>query len=191
MFETTPSRSRILAAARRLVRRHGYAGVSLRRIAAEAAYRPAGLYAHFPGREGILGALADEVRGELGAALEGAAAGEAEPVAQLVAIGLAYIAFALEHPAEFELLFRFTRSRKRNLEDPSPSSLDLLRRIARAAAPGASAEEIDVACMGLWATVHGLANLRAYHLSDSACDWEAWSRQILRPQVERLLCAAR
>ena len=151
MFGTTSASTRILDAARRLVRQRGYAAVSLRQIATEAAYSPAGLYAHFPGREGILEGLADEVRGELAAVLEHGAATEAAPVAQLVAIGVAYIAFALEQPAEFELLFRYTRSRKRNLTDPVPSSFDLLRRVAREAFPScckrrASSASVAPAC---------------------------------------------
>lgn len=189
MFVThTSGQTRVIAAARALVRRRGYAGVSLRQIAAAARYSPAGLYAHFPGREDILHGLADVVRAELAARLEAAAATEAEPRAQLVAIGLAYIAFAHERPAEFEVLFRFTRSRKRSFTDPQASSMDLLRRIARRVAPGATADEIDVACLGMWATAHGLATLRMVHLAGVPLDWDAWSRQILRTQVEKFPC---
>jgi AcrR family transcriptional regulator len=184
----SPGQTRVISAARSLVRRRGYAEVSLRQIAAAARYSPAGLYAHFPGRDGILDALADAVRHDLAAALERATAQETDPPAQLVAIGLAYIAFALEHPAEFELLFRSTRSRKRNPTDPLPSSFDLLRRIARRGAPAATADAIDVACLGLWSAAHGLANLRISHLAGVPGDWDAWSRQILRLQVEKLLC---
>ncbi len=184
----TSGQTRVISAARALVRRRGYADVSLRHIAAAARYSPAGLYAHFPGRDGILDALADVVRHDLAAALEGAAAQEADPLAQLVAIGLAYITFALEHPAEFELLFRFTRSRKRSLTDPLPSSFDLLRGIARRGAPAASANTIDVACLGFWSTAHGLANLRISHLAGVPGDWDVWSRQILQLHAEKLLC---
>jgi AcrR family transcriptional regulator len=184
----TPARSRILEATRSLVRRRGYAVVSLRQVAAAAGYSPAGLYAHFAGREAILDALADEVRTELAAALERAVEAQAEPVAQLVSLGEAYVAFALEHPAEFELLFRYTRTRKRSMSDPTPSSFDLLRRIVRRGAPVAGADEIDAACLGLWATAHGLANLRTFHLQDAGGEWEAWTRVILRRQAETALC---
>lgn len=179
---------RILSAARGLVRRRGYAGVSLRRIAAAARYSPAGLYAHFPGLEGILDTLADAVREELGEALADAAASAADPKAQLAAVGQAYIAFAAAHPAEFELLFRHTRSRKRGPADPTPSSFDLVRDVARQAAPDVPADVLDRACLGLWATVHGLATLRITHLAQTNIDWEAWSSDILRAQVETLAC---
>jgi len=187
----TSGQTRVISAARALVRRRGYAGVSLRQIAAAAGYSPAGLYAHFRGREGILHGLADVVRSELAAKLEAAAATEADARAQLVAIGVAYIAFAHEHPAEFEVLFRFTRSRKRSFTDPQASSMDLLRRIARRAAPDVAADEIDVACLGMWAAAHGLATLRMVHLAVIPLDWDAWSRRILRTQAARFLCPSR
>jgi AcrR family transcriptional regulator len=187
----TPGQTRILCAARALVRRRGYADVSLRRIAAEADYSPAGLYAHFPSLEAILDALADAIRRELAAALEKAAAAGREPFEQLVEIGMGYIAFALKHPAEFEVLFRYARARKRSSTDPTVSSFDLLRGIARQGAPKASAEEIDVACLGLWSTAHGLATLRISHLAGMPGDWAAWSRRALQTQVETLRCAKR
>lgn len=188
MFAPNQSQAKVLAAARALVRRRGYADVSLRQIAATARYSPAGLYAHFSGLDDILEALADTVRDELAQRLEAAATAGADPGAQLVAVGMAYIGFALEHPGEFELLFRQTRSRKRGFADPSPSSFDLLRRLAHRLAPHAGAEEIDVACLGMWSTAHGLATLRISHLAGLPCDWEGWSRRILRSQVETLPC---
>jgi AcrR family transcriptional regulator len=183
----TPGQTRVLSAARALVRKRGYAGVSLRQIAEAAGYSPAGLYAHFPGRLAILDALADAVRTELAARLEQAAVGE--PQAQLVAIGLAYIRFALDQPAEFEVLFRHTRSRKRSRSEPT--SVDLLRRIASEGAPDASPEDIETVCLGLWATAHGLATLRITHLADEPGNWEVWSRRILRAQLEGLSWRAR
>ena len=188
MFVSTQGRTKVLSAARALVRRRGYAGVSLRQIAAAAKYSPAGLYAHFPGLAAILENLADCVRSELGQRLEGAAAREPDPLEQMAAVGMAYIAFAVEHPGEFELLFRHTKSRKRSMIDPRPSSFDLLRRIARRIAPDAPPDLIDTACLGLWSTAHGLAVLRITHLSGADFDWEAWSRRIVLSQARALLC---
>lgn len=52
-------RERILAAAARLFREHGYAAVSLRAIAAEAGMQGGSLYHHFRGKEEIVGAVLD------------------------------------------------------------------------------------------------------------------------------------
>lgn len=52
-------RERILAAAARLFREHGYAAVSLRAIAAEAGMQGGSLYHHFRGKEAIVAAVLD------------------------------------------------------------------------------------------------------------------------------------
>lgn len=52
-------RARILDAAARLFREHGYAAVSLRAIAAEAGMQGGSLYHHFRGKEDIVSAVLD------------------------------------------------------------------------------------------------------------------------------------
>jgi len=51
------SRDRILEAALDLFARHGYAGTSMRQIAAAVGMRASSLYSHFAGKEAILSAL--------------------------------------------------------------------------------------------------------------------------------------
>jgi AcrR family transcriptional regulator len=51
------SRDRILDAALELFARHGYAGTSMRQIAAAVGMRASSLYSHFAGKEAILAAL--------------------------------------------------------------------------------------------------------------------------------------
>lgn len=186
----TPGQARILSAARVLVKRRGYARVSLRGIATASRYSPAGLYAHFKGRDAILETLADLIRDELVATLERAAAAEKNPRSSLVAIGLSYVGYALDRPAEFDLLFRHTRSRKRNRRDRSFSAFDLLRRIASQAAPDAIPNRVDLVCLGFWACAHGLASLRATHFAELPGDWDAWTQDLLRLQVEKVVCGA-
>ena len=185
----TEGQARILAAARKLVKRRGYPRVSLRDIAAEARYSPAGLYAHFPGRDAIFDTLADCIRAELSTALEGAAATESDPQASLLAIGMAYVTFALEHPAEFDLLFRYTRSRSKGQGNHRSPAFELLRQVTRRATPDASDEHIDLVCLGFWAAAHGFASLRTTHLAKYPGDWDAWTREALRLQIAKVVCA--
>jgi AcrR family transcriptional regulator len=194
MFAKTPwtqHQTHVVSAARMLVGKRGYALVSLRGIAAAAGYSPAGLYAHFPSREAILEALISQIRAELRAALERAVATATDPLRQLVALGCAYVSFAVAGPAEFELLFRQTRSRRRSRTDPIPSPFDLLRTVARRVRPRASEDQIDLAALGLWSAAHGLASLRTSHLADFTGDWETWTRQVIQAQVEGALCVTR
>lgn len=186
----TEGQARILAAARKLVKRRGYPRVSLRDIAAESRYSPAGLYAHFPGRDAIFDTLADCIRGELATALEQAAATEEDPQASLLAIGLAYVAFAQKHPAEFDLLFRYTKSRSKSPSDRRSPAFELLRKVTRRALPDASDERIDLVCLGFWAAAHGFASLRTTHLAGFPGDWDAWTREALRLQIAKVVCAA-
>ncbi len=187
----TRGRTRVLRAARALVVKRGHADVSLREIAAAAGYSPAGLYAHFPGRKAILEGLADGVREQLGAALERAGRGVADPIERLMALGLEYVDFAIAHPAEFELLFRWTRSRRRSAADERPSPLDVVRAAMRQALGGRGGTDPELASLGLWATAHGLANLRMSTLAGFPGDFRAWCREILRAQVEGARCVSR
>lgn len=188
-IEHTEGQRRVLKAARALVRKKSYAQVSLRDIASASGYSPAGLYAHFRGRDAILDALAGEVRAELGAALEAALREGAAPEESLVDVGCAYVGFAMARPAEFELLFRWTRSKKQHRADPSASPFDLLRRLARGARPDLDEEAIDTACLGLWSAAHGLAALRTSHLAGFPGDWALWCRRILEDHVRGALRA--
>jgi len=67
-------RERILAAAARLFREHGYAAVSLRAIAGEAGMQGGSLYHHFRGKEDIVGAVLDLGIQRVHAAVEAALA---------------------------------------------------------------------------------------------------------------------
>jgi len=53
------TRERILDAALDLFARHGYAGVSMRQLAAAVGLRGSSLYNHFPGKDAIYAALID------------------------------------------------------------------------------------------------------------------------------------
>ncbi|MBL8719925.1 MAG: TetR/AcrR family transcriptional regulator [Myxococcales bacterium] len=174
--------SRVLRAARALVRRRGHAQCSLREIAAAAGYSPAGLYAHFAGRDAILAAVADELRLELTDLLEQAGRGVKDPVKRLVAFGLGYVAFAATHPAEFELLYRWTPPKRRHVQDLRESPIDVVRATMREVTTSDRAAEL--ASFGLWATAHGLAGLRA-SFPGSDEDYEARCAAVLRAQIER------
>ncbi|MFT5682580.1 MAG: AcrR family transcriptional regulator [Myxococcota bacterium] len=93
------NRQRILSVAMRLVDRDGPDALSLREVARESRYSPAGLYAYFSGRDGILDALAHQHAASLVGALETAPA-EEHP---LIDLGIAWLRFACEHPGRLQL----------------------------------------------------------------------------------------
>src|SRR3954470_23198581 len=69
MATTQPSkkeqtRERILRAAARAVRKHGYEGVGVADVMKEAGLTHGGLYAHFKSRDALLAAAADQAGAE-------------------------------------------------------------------------------------------------------------------------------
>ncbi|NML33927.1 TetR/AcrR family transcriptional regulator [Paraburkholderia antibiotica] len=118
-------RERILDAARRIVMREGFAALSMRKIADAIEYSPATLYLHFESRDEIARALCEEGFAQLLERLVPLAQ-IADPAERLQAFGRAYVAFGVEHPQTYRLIF---------MEDPSYTGA-ALGRPAGAAADG-------------------------------------------------------
>lgn len=179
------NRQAILDAARSLILEEGLAAVSLRRIAARADFSPAGLYEYFENKDALLAELAARTRGGLRDALRGAVTGDA--LADLEALGLAYIAWARAHPGDYLLAFGRLRSRRRNPSEPldPESAFAVLTSVVEAAwasarpdlAPGVGPHEL---AYGLWAHVHGAAMLQLTHLEGFEADFVSIDRMFLR-----------
>ncbi|MBB5413696.1 AcrR family transcriptional regulator [Paraburkholderia sp. HC6.4b] len=102
-------RERILDAARRIVVGEGFAALSMRKIADAIEYSPATLYLHFASRDDIARALCAEGYAQLLATFVPLVQ-IADPAERLKALGRAYVAFGVEHPETYRLIF---------MEDPS------------------------------------------------------------------------
>lgn len=149
-------RSACLRAARELLEESGDSGLSLRAVARRAGVSATAPYRHFADRDALVSAVAAQGYRELAADLAAAQPSPSSPE-DLVAIGVAYVRFALEHPALFRVMFA---------EPCDPGSPErvaateainaYLHDIVRKALPNA-----DTAPMAttLWALVHGLAFL--------------------------------
>jgi len=94
----------ILSAARLLLDEGGAEAVSMRKIAERVGVTAMAIYRHFPDREALLNALADQGFAELSKAqLTGIAPG---PVLDRMAAGLEiFLDFGIDHPRLFELMF--------------------------------------------------------------------------------------
>lgn len=164
-------RDAIVAAARRIVATDGTAAVTMRRVADAIDYSPASLYAHFANREALLAALCAEGMHALRATLDAAAATLAtEPRTRLVALGEAYVAFALERPQTYRLMFMQNETlTKAVFETAASSGDDGARALALFTAcfeeligAGVLPRTADPAslCEASWTAVHGIASLR-------------------------------
>jgi AcrR family transcriptional regulator len=94
----------IVAAARRLVRRHGRDGFSMGDVAAAVGIRAPSLYGRFADRAALVTAVELSLWRELGKALAHAPR-RADPRAALTELARAYRAFAKANPREYALLF--------------------------------------------------------------------------------------
>ena len=147
-------RSALLAAAWKMVEKEGVGGLSVREAARRAGVSHSAPYRHFADREALLAALVAEGFARLNAALEKRAGRD---------LGEAYVAFALEHPQRFRLMF-----------SRAPANAHLQARFADSFAHvGADAAAAGAAA---WSMVHGLALLMLEgHLENS----HAFVRKVL------------
>lgn len=115
------SDAEIVTAARRIIERDGVAALSMQAVAAVVGVRAPSLYKRFADRAALVGAVQQQLFGELGARLELAAARPGAILA-LQAMGDAYRAFARARPHLYALMFA--------VESPHDAAGDAARRAA-------------------------------------------------------------
>jgi AcrR family transcriptional regulator len=96
----------LIDAASRLAEEGGAEAVSVREAARRAGVSPGAPFRHFPNRDALILAVAEEAqrrfRAEIDAAL--AAAPVRDPLARFRCFGLAYLRWAMRNPAHFEII---------------------------------------------------------------------------------------
>jgi AcrR family transcriptional regulator len=93
-------------------------------------------------------------------------AGGTDPEGRLVRLGVAYLAFAAERPAMFELIFRhdLLAGAGGNLRQTSLPLFDTVTTLIQRARPDAT--DARERALALWTNLHGLATLRTTHALD-------------------------
>ena len=133
--------------------------LGLRALARDVGVSATALYRHFPDKEALLDALADEGLRRLGARQAQAWLKAGGGRAGFKATGTTYVRFAHDEPALFRLSFT-RQKRERYTEsggDGGEVAYNLLRAGVGEALPGV--ENPDMAALHAWALVHGLAML--------------------------------
>lgn len=167
-------REALVEAAMLEVLERGVAGLTLRGVARRAGVSQAAPYHHFANKEALIAELCLRGFRALNDRLRVARATTDEPVAQLRAMGEAYIAFAREQPARFRVLFGHYVEDKAEYEEllhEAESSFEILvSSIARGQALGAFRGDDPVTTsLGLWSGVHGAAMM----LVDGAIEYDS------------------
>jgi AcrR family transcriptional regulator len=153
-------RPALLAAAESVIAERGVDGFSLRETARRAGVSPAAPAHHFGDARGLLTALATEAFRQFADSLQAADAGGSR-IERLRAQGLAYVRFALDERARFDLMWRYT------LLDPDDPDYQAATQRAyaildhaargRALQPGDRVEIPEA--IAAWSMVHGFARL--------------------------------
>ncbi|MFZ3562351.1 TetR/AcrR family transcriptional regulator [Streptomyces sp. BH055] len=158
-------RAACLRAARELLEEDGSAALSMRAVARRAGVSPTAPYRHFEDREALVSAVASEGYRELAEQLLAAHPSPVTPN-ELAEIAVAYVRFALDHPALFRAMFAEPCDPANEERVAATAAItDYVRDTVRRAVPGA---DPDTLWTPVWALVHGLAFLHLDGKFDAA-----------------------
>jgi AcrR family transcriptional regulator len=163
----------VIAAGVRLLERDGIGALSARNVATEAGTSTMAVYTHFGGMTGLLDAIAVDVFERFAQALTEVPQTD-DPVADFLAMGLAYYRFAQANPQRYQLMFGTTApasiARFRtdltvtgsasNRTEWALSFRALHRAVHRMMAAGRIRDDDELAVAGrLWSLNHGAVML--------------------------------
>lgn len=168
-------RAACLRAARELLEEDGSAGLSLRAVARRAGVSATAPYRHFADRDALVSAVAAEGYGELAGYLTEAQPAPSTPD-ELAEVAVAYVRFALDHPALFRAMFAEPCDPTGEERVAATAAIsEYVRGIVRATFPGVDADALSTT---VWALVHGLAFLHLDGKLDSS------TSEVVAAQVE-------
>ncbi|MGW9166955.1 TetR/AcrR family transcriptional regulator [Agromyces sp. NPDC055658] len=167
-------RQELLTRAWETIDADGLDALSLRQLARDVGVSHGASGRHFADRTALLDAIAVTGFERMNAALEAAVATEPGFDGRLRAAGLAYIGFAVEHPAILDLMYK-----AKHHPDASPRLLEVSRAsmaavvalVTEAQAKGEIREgDVERQALVVFAAVHGVAALA----TDDLLDGVAW-----------------
>jgi AcrR family transcriptional regulator len=152
-------RAALLVEGLRLLAERNAEDLSLREVARGVGVSATSVYRHFPDKDALMAALAQEGLTQLAQAQKAAANEAGGGNAGFAATGRAYVRFALANPALFRLIFA-SPGRWKDETAGEPEAMTLLRANAAAeigADPDTRAARVNA--IHAWSLVHGLAML--------------------------------
>lgn len=152
----------LVDAAEGLLAERGIDRLSLRAAARRSGVSQAAPYAHFAGRQALLAAVATRGFNRLGAYLHEAERNNVDAVGRMGRLARAYVAFALDYPMLFRLMFgtELCEMDDAALSVAGQASYAYIRAaVSDRAAAEAAAWSVDDASLAAWSLVHGLAML--------------------------------
>ena len=165
-------RQQTLDVARRLIGERGYRDVSMRDIASEVGCSVSSLYLYFDGRDALIHTLIDEGYERWYREMMAVAGRPPEPWARLEAIARRYVAFGLEQPELYEIMYMFNPRSMQRLPR------ELFRRIRAHFHPwtetvhecGVPAADATVVATAVWSALHGTVSTLLTQRLDTRID---------------------
>ena len=187
-------RGTLVEAGIRVLAGGGPQALQARRLAAEVGMSTMAVYTHFGGMEQLVGEIVREGFVRFGQRLEQAPR-DGDPVADLLALGLAYRDWSLANPQLYRVMFGVTAPSGRRGKDPILASdtsalpegqaafaqlVTAMTRVIGAAGP--RGEEPSTAAAKVWSAVHGYVLLEiAGYFADADAE------RVLLPLLEKLV----
>jgi AcrR family transcriptional regulator len=157
--ERAARRRLIVATARRLAESEGWDAVTTRRLSAEIEYSQPVLYKHFTGMEQIAEAVALDGFGEFVEVIRAARAGPGTAGDVLTRISHAYVDFARDNPALYDVMFTRATTLRFAAQDTPPQLTAAFTELRQALAVLADGRDADALTETFWAGLHGLITL--------------------------------
>jgi AcrR family transcriptional regulator len=161
-------RQEILDAARDILVREGYEGLSMRKVAERIDYSPTAIYLHFTDRDDLVLCVCEQLMGGLVKELQQVADRNANPLVALQKGLRRYVEFGLRHPQHYLATFGIPHGhdpgkdpRYQQPETMAMQAFGFLQRLVGECVKQKKIPKVDVhnASCALWAGVHGITSL--------------------------------
>ena len=166
------TREQLIEAGIRLLEQHGPQALQVRKVAAEVGASTMAVYTYFGGMAGLIDAIAGEAFARFGRALTEVPETD-DPVADFLAMGIAYRRFALANPQRYQLIFGIgspgeptdrtdvtVTGTATDRADRALSFEALLHAVRRMTAAGRIRDDGELPIAGrMWSLIHGAVTL--------------------------------
>lgn len=155
-------RAALIDAALLLIAEHGVKGLALSDAAHLAGVSVAAPYRHFKDKQALLAEIAGEGFAMFRDALAQAAnSNQPDKVKRMVAMGMAYVDFALQHKSHFKVMWEsgVAKADYPAVEQTAYQAYLLLKQAAMDLLPSAAPSRQKALVTAAWSIVHGYASL--------------------------------
>lgn len=178
-------KQRIVDAARQVLLAEGYRNFSLRKIARKIDVSATSIYLHFEGKDDLVHTLMEEAIERLNSQLAKSITSLEDPISKLEALANEYIAFALEHPREYQVIYlisseemtRYPKEKFRKARKGYEIVTDVLKEGVDS---GLIAEQKPrIAAYTFWAQLHGVMSVVLSKRLDTRIDQEEFINEAI------------